>query len=238
MKRSSKKVRKKKRNMENLKLRNKVLLGALALVAVFGIGKFVYAQYEKAQVVLNVAGNYNDYRVQPTQDVSPQPSFSGVSGSYLGDIEQGPSLTRTLDFGAGSTTTPGGLFSILNDRRRICSSVSLDIDTADTTNGRLGTGHPMVFSVATSTSGSALTGNLGLIASTTQATGTARMIDSIRDVGSYVGADQDVGGEPWVWGKGVYLLGQFDSLSTDPATSSDVYTGQKGRVSVDCVLAE
>src|SRR3990167_3082110 len=150
------------------------------------------------------------------------------------EIVFGSRFSQALTFTAAATSTPGGLFSFQNTGApKICTTITVDVDTADATNGRLGTGHPFDFSAATSTSASLYsTKSASVIATTTLATGTAALIDSHRSPGSYIGGDQDQGSAPWIWSNAVYLLGAFDSYSGDAATSSDAYTGLAGEVHV------
>jgi len=159
----------------------------------------------------------------------------------VNDVAYNGDFKIPLDFSRGATTTAGGLFSKqnLSGADRICSVVKIDLTTAVTKGGRLDTGHPLVFSVATSTEdGGYSTKSASVMASTTSATGTAILLDNVRKPGSY-SADGSSNSSatttpPWIWGKDVYLLGAFDSLSTDAATSSLVYEGMTGNAYLDC----
>lgn len=147
----------------------------------------------------------------------------------LQEVALGSRYTDSLTFTAGATTTPGGLFSIQNTgARKVCDYIEVDVPTGSATGGRLGTGHPLTFNVSTSTSASAWSNDAGnLIASTTPATSTTPILNTRDNVGA-------VTNDSWEWNNGEYILGAFDSLSTDPATSSLVYTGMVGNAYIRC----
>lgn len=223
--------------------KNGIFYVVISLVAVLGIGTGLYA-YSNANTV-NVSGggvyNYNEAG-QPVGQLSEDFNLGAAPGTdfTINNLQYGPDLSASLRFVAAATTTPGGLFRILNtSSRKICTVVELDITTGSTVGGRTGAGVPLAFYVATSSAATAFTGTVGtsLIATTTLATGTAVMIDNVSNPGAYVGTDQDIGGKPWIWEKGVYLLGTFDSIAGDAATSSLSYTDMVGRVYVNCHAA-
>lgn len=225
--------------IKELKNRAFYVAALLLAVAIAGtIGVVAYTGQNNGTVIENqvVQGDY----VGSGQN-NQNPTFGSGIGDRISynELELGDALSQRLSFAAAATTTPGGLFRILNaGEARICTVVQLDITTATAQGGLLGTGAPLEFSVATSTSRTALSGNLGIIASTTLATSTTSLIDSVGNPGTYVGADQDIGGKSFVWGTGVYLLGQFDAYldttSRTSATSSNVYSGVAGKMYIDC----
>lgn len=156
------------------------------------------------------------------------------------EITLGSRFSNSLDFSAGATTTPGGLFSVQNTGEdKLCSVAIVDITTATSQGGIDADGAPLEFSVATSTAASAFSGNVGIIASTTLATSTTALFDNVQNPGTYVNADQDIGGATFEWNNSVYLLGQFDAYldTTDrtSATSSDTYSGVAGKYYIHCI---
>jgi len=186
-------------------------------------------------------GDCVDCDLSSNTEAIEQELGTGVGGWVTVDeLEYGPSMSANLDFSRGATTTPGGLFRILNSSTaKVCSTVELNITDGTGTGGPTGIGTAMVFSVATSSTASAFSSTGGtLVASTTNATSSQHIISSVRNAGTYVASDQDVGGESWVWEKGVFLLGAFDDPSAlaadDYATSSTAYTGMAGKAYVSC----
>jgi hypothetical protein len=156
------------------------------------------------------------------------------------DIALGSEFSKALTFTAGSTTTPGALFSIRNTSGvdRICTTVILDITTGSTTGGRADGGAPFDFTVGTSTSATAFVGSVGtsLMATTTLGTSTTGILDTIRYPGAYVATDQDIGGTPWVWSNDVYVNGLlYEGTAGSAPTSSETYTGMAGKVYIHCV---
>lgn len=142
------------------------------------------------------------------------------------EITLGSRFTSALTFTAGATTTPGGLFSIQNTGdTKLCNRLDLDI-----TGGT--TGSAVIFSAATSTSGSAITADMSLIASTTLATTSASIIDNYYAPGTYATAGTDQG-RSWRWVAGEYIIGQFDVTAT--GASSTVYTVMSGNAYVHCI---
>jgi len=144
----------------------------------------------------------------------------------------------SLTFTAGATTTPGGLFAIQNTGEdQICTSIVVDVDTADAVGGATGIGASLNYVVSTSTSASAYSGSGGnLIASTTNATGTDAIITNTSFPGTGTSA-----GESFIWSNGVYILGAFDDAArVNPGgtigtyASSTAYDGQAGNVYLDC----
>ena len=152
--------------------------------------------------------------------------------AYRGDFK------IPLNFSRGASTTPGGLFSILNDTAdtRLCRIVEVDV----TTSGTVEASNAIAISVATSTTdGAYSTKNGSVIASSTVPTSSTALITNVVRPGSYIGADQDIGGETFVWGEGEYLLGAFDEAllsagGTSMATSSGAYAGMSGFVYTTC----
>ena len=171
-----------------------------------------------------------------TTDLEVGGTIYAEATTSVQQISLGSPFSVALDFSEGATTTIGGLFAIENTGAdNLCTITQIDITTGSTVGGALGTGHPFDFSVATSTSGTALSGNVGIIATTTVPTSTTKaIIDNVRNPGTYVAADQDIGGTTFEWNNGIFLVGQFDSLSTYPATSSAVYTGMAGKFYATC----
>jgi len=153
------------------------------------------------------------------------------------DLIMGSRYSTALTFTAAATTTPGGLFTLQNTGDdKLCTTVMVDVTTGSITGGRTGAGHPLQFSVSTSTDDTTWSAStVGVLASTTLATTTTATLDTVVSPGSYVGTDQDIGGAPWEWDADVYLLGTFDGLTTDAATSSAVYTDMAGKMYVSCI---
>lgn len=206
-----------------------ISLGMLAFVLTVSTVAVAYSGQNNGTVIENqtVQGDY-------VGSSSEEAVFgSGVGGRVtIDDYEIGATGSVQLDFSAGATTTPGGLARLVNGREaKVCTSVELDISTADTTGGRLGTGSPFDFSVSTSTASNALPASgPSLIASTTNATGTTALLDGVTNKGT----GNNVAGQSWIWGAGEYILAQFDSIAGDAATSSTDYTGYQGRLYVEC----
>lgn len=212
-----------------MKKNNGVFYVAISLVAVFALVSSAVA-YSVANNV-NVSGDYNYYESEG------QPQEAPTFGAVVEDNRADEVVY--LDFSAGATTTPGGLFRITNGRTpKICTIAQIDITSATSLGGIDGDGAPLEFSVATSSSATALSGNVGIIASTTLATSSTALLDSVRYPGTYVDKDQDIGGASFELGAGVSLLGQFDAYvdTTDrtSATSSSVYSGVAGKAYIDC----
>lgn len=211
--------------------KSKITLGLVALlvIALAGVG------YKVTRNNVVAGGDNGDVLVEEELGATPGTSI------LINDVEYGASLSAPLKFVAAATTTPGGLFKILNSGTdKVCGVVEVDVTDGTATAGGSGTGNAMAFSVSTSTSATAFSTKAGgIIASTTIATSTAGLFTNISNAGSYIGGDQDVGGERWVWGKGVWLLGAFDDRSKssgggDYSTGTGAYLGMAGRVYVDC----
>lgn len=217
---------KKKKN----EVKNKALQLAALLLAVLVVGSVVAVAYTGQNAGTVIEGDCNNCT---TAAPSNLPSF----GAVVEDDDANEDIH--LDFSAAATTTPGGLFRYTNGRTaKLCTLVQLDITTATSQGGILGTGAPLEFSVATSTSPSAISGNIGIVASTTLATSTTGIIDSVVYPGTYVGADQDIGGATFELGAGVSIIGQFDAYidttTRTSATSSDTYAGVVGKAYITC----
>ena len=212
-----------------------VSLVAFALVfTVAGIG-YAYSVVQNQYIT-----NYYEAEQQP--EAEGEPTFGAFPGGdvTLEDVTIGSSRSVGLDFTPGATTTPGKLFKLFNHSQdKLCTVSIVDVTTGTSLGGRDGDGAPLEISVATSTLADALSGNIGVIASTTLATSTTGIIDNVRNPGTYVGADQDIGGAPFAWDKGVWLLGQFDAYTElddrTSATSSDTYSGVAGKAYIHCV---
>ncbi len=162
-----------------------------------------------------------DLRISDEFSAAGEVSLTGTT--TLQEITYGSRYSDTLVFTAGSTTTPGGLFSEQNPGlAKICSKIELNVTT---NNGSEGVA--LAFSVTTSTAASTISaGNQSLIASTTLATTTTALFTNVDDTGS---SKED----SWIWGAGVFILGQFDDLgrsqgTTEIATSSAGYTDLAG----------
>lgn len=218
------------------KIKNRaVYIGAL-LIAVFALvsGVVAYTGQNNGTVIESqvIQGDY------VSSSLSEEPTLGAFPGTdvTLDNIEIGGSRSGSLTFTAGATTTPGGLFRSYNaGPDKICTEVIFEIATADTTNGRLGTGVPLAYVVGTSTLPTAWSGaGSSLISSTTNATGTTEILSS-RTTGS-LGTGVAVAGQSWLWKTGEYILGAFDSIPGDAATSSEGYTGSAGEYYVDCIV--
>lgn len=212
-----------------------VLVIVLAIVS-FGVGRALVAaqplsltEFNEMRVQYKVAAhNFSDYFYRVGQNIYSKIGEPKDLGAFSGEPPV-VMLEKRLDFSAGATTTAGGLFKITNGRTRmLCDRVELDLYTAGGANSR-----DLQFSVTTSTSATAISGSgAALIASTTVSTNTSPLITNVRYPGTYVGADQDVGGESWELGAGVSILGSFDA--PDASASSTAYTSMAGKVFVRC----
>jgi len=163
--------------------------------------------------------------------------LTGSATTTLQEITLGSRYNSALTFTAGSTSTPGGLFSLQNTGvPKICSLAVTEISTADSTGGPTDEGCALDFSVATSTSASAYShasgGSMGILASTTLATGTTDILNTQDDT---VGSGQ----KTFLWDSGVYLLGTFDdhivSQGGTGNASSSCYTDMEGEFYVECI---
>lgn len=135
------------------------------------------------------------------------------------------STSSALNFLAGATSTPGGLFAVKNNgSRRVCTFVGLDI----TTGPQAG----MDFSVTTSTAETSYSNDFGayVIATTSVPTTTTRLIHNSANTAR---ASTTNG---FIWDSEVWLLGtQNGSNFRDTASATD-YTGMAGRVLLNCFI--
>lgn len=130
-------------------------------------------------------------------------------------------LAQDLTMSAASTSTPGSLVSLYNNTgaNLICGVAELNITTAPD-------GGRFTFGLATSTSAVTITGaGNGIMASTTVATGTAILLNSIDNVGGNT-IDR------WIWTAGTYIVGTWDA-ETKSASTTD-YDTAAGKIYVDC----
>lgn len=176
-----------------------------------------------------------------TTNVAMERNLDLQATTTLQELKWGTRFSEALDFTRGNTTTPGALFSLQNTgAAKLCTLVEVEITTGSTAGGPAGAGNAFTFAVGTSTAASSWsTKTATVIASTTPATSSLAIINSLVSPGSYVGTDQDIGGAPWLWGNGEYLLGVFDDASKSTgggtyATDSGSYTGMAGSVYVSC----
>jgi hypothetical protein len=183
-------------------------------------------------------------------DVAIDNDFAVTNNTTLSGTTTAPSLTfnasnaKALNFANNAaSTTPGGMFSLQNTGiAKLCTTVELDITSASSLGGRLGTGASYIFGVGTSTAATSWAGGdpRELIASTTLPTSTTSLITNVKNPGSYVGTDQDIGGAPWVWDNGVYVNGVFSDASQstsgnlDAYATSSAFTGMAGKVYINC----
>lgn len=214
---------------------------AVAVVAIVGFAGYITAQTLGTYGSVNVENaniNFNAPEgaaegvlggtTQSDWNVGGNLTVDGIS--TIQDISLGSKYSSALTFTAGATTTPGGLFAIENTgSSKICTRVELDITTGSTVGGRLGTGHPIVFSISTSTAEGVGNG-ANLIATSTLATSTTNLLDTVVNKGSGVA----VAAQSFEWATGEVIQGQFDGLSTDPATSSIPYVGMAGKAYITC----
>jgi hypothetical protein len=131
-----------------------------------------------------------------------------------------------------TSTTPGTAGYILNSgATKICQRVEVEITSASNAGGRAGAGAPFDISVGTSTSATAWSGIVGpgLIASTTIATSTTVLYDSVAYEGGGV-----TDGSSFLWENGKYIVVGFDGKVGDPATSTAALTNMDGKLYVIC----
>ncbi len=213
--------------------KTKVLYSLLALVAVLGVGSWAVGQGVPGVSVFD-GGVYNFFEASDPEE----PTFGTGVGEYvtINELEYGDALSVPLGFVAGATTTPGGLARILNiGTNKVCDNAQINITDGSGTGGDGATGNSLAFSVGTSTSRTAHSGDAvgtnGIIASSTHATGTAVLFDSVDQGGNAASS--------WRWPIGTYLLVSFDDQNlskgdADYSTSSAAYTGMAGTFYADC----
>ena len=193
---------------------------------------------------INKAGSESGFTdVNVSNDLRVQGEFIGVGTSTLGLVKYvGVIASSTLNFDAGATTTPGGLVAMKNTGEDlVCNRLTFKITTASIVAGDLGGGSSFVFSFSTSTSaaGNDSTPGATLIASTTVATSSERLMDSVQNNGGSI----VVAGQAFIWAAGEFIIGQFDDAGltnpgngvSDFSTSSDAYTGMEGSLVAHCV---
>src|SRR3989304_6160979 len=119
--------------MEKLKNKSGRFYVVISLLAVLGVAAGIRA-YSLSQNV-NVEGDYNYYEAQgqPSDGQTGELNLGASPGDYflVNSLEYGTDLSARLKFSAAATTTPGGLFKILNvGTRKICDLVQVDVNTA------------------------------------------------------------------------------------------------------------
>jgi hypothetical protein len=209
------------------KLNNGIFYLVIPLLAVLVFGGLAYGySITKNQYIENY------YEAEsPAPIMNEEPILGAFPGTNLmiDELEYGSAISQPLDFSRGASTTPGGMFSILNSgNRKICRMVEVDFEVAGI--------KPAYFSVGTSTARNAWSEQQygpTLLASTTVATSTPDTFNSIDD-----GTDDQYS---WEWDRGVYLLGAWDNPKTGDAettvsnaSSSDYSNYVLGKVYVDC----
>lgn len=207
----------------------------LALIVSFGlVASGALADVSLKQLLANALADKIAPDILAQLQTIDEPALGAVVEDKNADIEV------NLDFSAGATTTPGGLFAITNGRQaKICTDVVLDISKADTAGGPDGAGARLGYRVATSSSATNWrAGDVTLIASSTLASSTTGLISNVVNTGTYTTNDADAGA-PWVFGAGVSLLGAFDITNIeggigDEIASSTAYTATVGKVYVKC----
>ena len=226
------------------KSNNGIFYVVISLAIVLGVGTLTVSTIVKAttgqSVVQNIQNYYEAQNGNVVGDINQAPTEDMSLGAAAGtdvtidNLELGSAVSAPLRFVEGATTTPGGLFDLYNNGpTKDCSRVELELSTASTKGGLLGTGLPLSFSVSTSTAGTSYN-NVGvsIIATTTAATGTTMLADSVNNKGTYAAT----AGQSFTWAKGVHLLGQYSILSGSPATTTSY--GMAGRVYAICHISK
>lgn len=209
---------------KKIKKNNGILYVVISLFAVFSILTSVVGiglAYSAVNTInINNGGVYNNYE-SGEQTVPEQITFGAQPGTWVvvDELEYGTSRSGRLDFTAGATTTPGGLFSIINyGATKLCSKVEVEIVTGS--NDTL-----FKFSVATST-GYGVGAGAGLIATTTVASSTTIILDSVLHQGNTL--------DSWLWEKGIAINGQFDANDGGSAASTTDYIVMQGKYYITC----
>ena len=229
---------------KKIKKNNGVLYVVISLFTVFSIvftGMPILMAYSVGQTInttVNTQGGDYIYNEAGDETVLEDIKLGATPGTWvtIDELELGTSASGRLNFTKGATTTPGGLFRIYNSGSpRICNRLELEISVGSTVGGNLGTGTAFAYRVATSTSRTLFSNDSTLIASTTNATGTVDIFDTVDSNGTGI----VVAGESFLWDKGVWILGAFDDATasedgTDYSTSSNAYVGQIGKFYIPC----
>lgn len=194
----------------------------ISLVAIFGIGAAVIAFSGSAQN--NVESCVNCNISGASNEVLEDMNLGAVVGTdvVIDKLIYGDSVSDRLTFKEGATST-GGLFAITNyGPSKVCDKVELDLVSLPTTGGLLGTGVPLSFRVATSTSRTlwGADDSFTLIASTTVPTSTPSIIiDTHSNTGTYATAGTN-DGRSFIWGTGISIVGAYNTLPGSNATST------------------
>lgn len=168
-------------------------------------------------------------RLAPFANIFASESLEVDGTLYANDLAYGESFAVDLDLSATSTA-PGAAGVLTNTvGKRICNRIEVDVTTGSTAGGRLGAGSPFAISIATSTA-SGVGNSDNLIATTTLATSTTPLLDSVVHKGSGVA----VAGQSFEWNLNEVIQVSFDGTTGDPATSTDSLTGMAGRLYVSC----
>ena len=214
---------------------NGIFYVAISLVACLGVGAFAlaYSVGQTNNTTVNTDGGSYIVNNEIAEQAPDEFNLGAQPGTDLtvDNLTYGSSRSKGLTFKEGATSTPGGLFVLDNyGPTKVCSRVELDISTASTVGGVLGTGLPLVFSVSTSTIGT-LNATASLIATSTLATSTVQLFDTTANAGTYATAGTD-DGKSWLWEQGDSIIGQYDILTGSDATSTSY--GMAGSVYVNC----
>lgn len=184
------------------------------------VEQFVYSGTESLGTAspLTVATEFTDLKV--TNDLEVDQELQVDATSTLQELTFGSRFADAIAPTAGSTTTPGGLFSLQNTGApKICSMVELDITAI---------GPSFQFAIGTSTQASAWsTKTATLVASSTVPTDTTALLNFVDQVG--VSAM-----DSFLWGAGEYILGAFDLGNRNNASSSDYVSRLTGSAYVTC----
>lgn len=210
---------------------NKLILSITAVIAVLLVVGGVKANEALENLRINiencnecvfessVLANGGEFSEELFGGVTHHGSVDISDTATINELAFGAGNSKSLTFTAGATTTPGGLFTIQNTgTQKVCNVAEVNITTK--VEGSI------FFSVATSTLADSFSGSgTGIMATTTIATGTVALLNSVDSSGTS-------GLDSFVWDNGVYLLGQIEGIGIN-ASSSD-YSTAAGKAYISC----